>query len=421
MKKKNILTNALVFLIAILVSLVGAELLLRLAPEQEGAEKLPDYRDAWRRGGLGPGGYLKEDFAANMQDGFGGAIRWQNNSQGFRNAKDFAVPPPANTFRILSMGDSFTGGYRVGQDETFSFLVEQQLAEKYVDVNPEVMVSVIEDPLTGLYYLTSQGASYSPDLVILGITLGNDFAQTHWNMGPIYRLIDGEPFVEEINDWDASKERRAKFEAEQIPSNCLTPRDPVRSFNESGPRWSDASRREDEFRILSLLSSIRQRLDKDEPQTVVSNWEEYDAPRLFDSNGLGIFLRSPPAEVSEAYDDLFMTLAAYSTFSRSGNMEFLAVIFPQRFQVQEQDWPVTLDVYGLREACFDRELPNRRIMDFCKTNKINCFDPTQQMKENYEAGGEGLYLPRHDMHWNARGHRALADALFPVIDRMVKQ
>ena len=423
MKKKNALLNTLVVLIAILFSLLAAELLLRVIPAEKNAEQLLDYRDSWRQGGLGPGGYLQEDFTADMQDGFGGAIRWKNNSQGFRNDKDFLVPPPANTFRILSMGDSFTGGYRVGQDETFSFLIEQQLAEKYVDLNPEVMISVIEDPLTGLYYLASQGASYSPDLVVLGITLGNDIAQTYWNMGPIYRLIDSEPFVEEVTDRDASKKRRAGIEAEQIPSKCLTPRGLNQNYNKSGPRWSDKSpqKRKDELRIISLLSNIRQRFNHDAPQTVISNWEEYDAPRLFDSNGLGIFLRSPPAEVTRAYDELFMTLSAYSKFSRSRKLEFLVVIFPQRFQVQDQDWSMTLDVYGLREACFDRELPGRRIMDFCKANKINCFDPAQRMKELYETGGEGLYLPRHDMHWNARGHSALADALLPVINGILKQ
>lgn len=423
MKKRNILPNTLVVVIAILFSLLAAELLLRVAPEGENAGKLLDYRDSWRQGGLGLGGYLKEGFSANLQDGFGGTIRWQNNSQGFRNDKDFLVPPPANTFRILSMGDSFTGGYRVGQDETFSFLIEQQLAEKYADLNPEVMISVIEDPLTGLYYLASQGASYAPDLVVLGITLGNDIAQTYWNMGPIYSLIDSEPFVEEINDWDASKKRRTEIEAEQIPSECLTSRELNRNENKSGPLWSEISpwERKDEFRIVSLLSSIKQRFNNDAPQTVISNWEEYDDPRLFDSNGLGILLRSPPVEVTRAYDELFMTLSAYSKFSRSRNLEFLVVIFPQRFQVQDQDWSRTLEVYGLHEACFDRELPNRRIMDFCKINKINCLDPTRQMKKLYETGGKGLYLPRHDMHWNARGNSALADALFPAIDSILNR
>lgn len=374
---------------------------------------------------MGPGGYLQENYSGELQDGFGGTIRWSNNSQGFRNDRDFITPPAANTYRILSMGDSFTAGYRVGQEETFSYLVERKLAEQHADRNIEVMISVIEDPLTGLYYLASRGASYSLDLVVLGITLGNDIAQTYWNMGPVYRLMDGDPFVEVVNDWDASKKRRKEIEAEKLPLECLTPRNQDRDHNQSGPRWSGInsdnyfSDRKSGFRVISLLSSARQRFNLDAPQTVISNWEEYSSPRLFDSNGLGIFLRSPPDKVLSAYDQLFATLLAYRKFCKSRNLELLVVIFPQRFQVQDQDWGKTIDVYGLREGCFDLEAPNHRIMNFCENNKIDCLDPTERIREQYEHGGKNLYLPRHDMHWNALGHKALADALWPTISSIL--
>ena len=425
MKKKDIFTNGLLVLLATLLALIATEMVLRVVPYGEKTGDLLDYRDSWRKTGLGPGGYLKENFTENLQDGFGGTVRWNNNSQGFRNDKDFITPPPGNTFRILSMGDSFTGGYRVGQYETFSFLVERKLAEKYIDQNIEVMISVIEDPLTGLQYLASRGASYSPDLVVLGITLGNDIAQTYWNMGPGYRLTDNDPFVEEVNDRDASKKRRGEIEAQQVPPECLTPRNPGRNNNQSGPRWSAIYpgkyplERNSEFRVISLISGVIQGANPDAPQTVISNWEEYYAPRLFDSNGLGIFLRSPPNEVTSAYDTLFATLLAYRKFCKPRKLKLLVVIFPQRFQVQDQDWDKTIDVYGLRKECFDREIPNRRIMDFCKNNNIDCLDPTKRMKELYKPGGESLYLPRHDMHWNARGHNALADALEPAINSLL--
>ncbi|MEP6934905.1 MAG: hypothetical protein ABI988_13355, partial [Nitrospirota bacterium] len=181
----------------------------------------------------------------------------------------------------------------------------------------------------------------------------------------------------------------------------------------------DESGRTSELRIISLFSKLRQRLNQDAPQTVISNWEEYVAPRLFDSNGLGIFLRSPPDKVNSAYDQLFATLSAYKKFLESRKLELLVVIFPQRFQVQHQDWNKTLDVYGLREECFGLKVPNRRIMSFCKNNQIECLDPTERMKELYELGGKNLYLPRHDMHWNALGHAALADALLPAINNVL--
>ena len=123
-----------------------------------GTKRQLDYGDVYRLEGLGPGGYLRENFVGYVEDGFGGTVLWINNSQGFRNDKDFSIPPPENTFRILSMGDSFTGGYRVGQDQTFSFLAEQALSVRHMSRNIEVMVSVIEDPLTG-HFTTSRAAA----------------------------------------------------------------------------------------------------------------------------------------------------------------------------------------------------------------------------------------------------------------------
>ena len=414
---REIIVNTITIVVAVVVSLIIAEGILRVMGDTDGLDTVLDYRDSWREGGLGPGGYLQENFKGEMQDGFGGTVYWQNNSQGFRNSKEFQVPPPKDTFRVLSMGDSFTGGYRVGQESTFSFLLEKDLSSKNPGLNVEVMVSVIEDPLTGLYFLASQGVSYLPDLVILGITLGNDLAQAYWNMDGRFRIIDDEPYVEEIVDWEASKKRRAEIEAQVIPKECLSSRTANSNLNSKGPRWSAIEGTGDRrnVKLMSLISSLKHQSNPEAPQTVISNWEEYDAPRLFDSNGLGFFLRSPTESIESAYEKLFRTIETLHKVTRSASMDLLVVIFPQRFQVQDQDWGKTLEIYGLRQECFDVEIPNRRILEFCEKNQIRCLDPTRQMRRSYEKEQRSFYLPRHDMHWNALGHAAVADTLRNVV------
>jgi len=413
---KRIALNGLLILVSTLVSLLAAELVLRALPVSKGRL---DYL-AYRKESLGPGGYLRENFAGHVEDGFGGTVLWINNSQGFRNGKEFAIPPPENTFRILSMGDSFTAGYRLGQDQTFSFLVERLLTDKHRSRNIEVMISAIEDPLTGLYYLTSHGIDYSPHLVVLGITLGNDLAQIYSNMGQVYDLRADPPFVMRRNDLATREAWVAKLEAQTLPSDCLTPR--VSRDKRSNPAWSDIypwMPQKEKWRLATLLSQVRGRFLHEAPQTVVSNWEEYVAPRLFDGNGLGIFLKRPPEEVRIAYEQLFQTLSAFSRFSKSRDLPLLVVIFPQRFQVQDRDWHKTVEVYGLREECFDRGLPNREIVQFCRKNGIDCLDPTPPMRATHEGSRKSLYLPNNDMHWNARGHEALAEVLAPAVERFV--
>jgi hypothetical protein len=416
MKTKPMVLKGLLLLVSTVMSLVAAELVLRAVAH---TTKHLDYRDAFRRDGLGPGGFLTEGFAGDVQNGYGGTVHWRNNSQGFRNDKDFAIPPAENTFRVLSLGDSFTGGYRVGQDQTFSFLVERSVSAHHPSRNIEVMVSVIEDPLTGLYYLASRGNAYSPDLVVLGITLGNDLAQIYSNLGQTYDVTSEFPFIVRLNDRGTRDAWVKKLEAQTLPADCLTPR--VTTDEQAKPVWSDIYPwwPRNGLRLVTLLSQIGRRFHHEAPQTVVSNWEEYRAPRLFDSNGLGIFLKLPPENVRNAYEGLFKTLGALSRFCRAADLECLVVIFPQRFQIQDQDWDKTIEVYGLRDECFDRQLPNRRIAEFCRKNDIDCLDPTPQMRAAYEGSRKSLYFPNHDMHWNARGHRVLADVLGPAIERLM--
>lgn len=420
MKLRTIIFKCLAVLGATALSLLAVELALRVV----GATTTHlDYKDAYREDGLGlgPGGFLKEGFVGQVEDGYGHTVPWINNAQGFRSEREFPVPAAPNTYRILSLGDSFTGGYRVGQHQTFSFLLEQSLSEAHPDRNIEVMVSVIEEPLTGVYYLASRGIDYAPNLVLFGITLGNDLAQVHANMGQTYDVTDDFPFVVKLDDRDSRPDWVRQIESQTLPAGCVTPRSASRKT--ARPAWQDVypwwPRRE--LRLVTLLSRVGGRRRYDAPQTVVSNWEEYNAPRLFDSNGLGMFLKYPPESVRAAYDQLFKTLSALNRFCQAKHLDLLVVIFPQRFQVQDPDWERTVEVYGLRPEYFDRELPNRQIADFCARHDIECLDPTESMRAARTRVGKNFYLPNHDMHWNARGQSALAAALLPAVERIVSR
>ena len=125
-------------------------------------------------------------------------MRWHNNASGFRNDQEFSQEPPPGVLRILSMGDSFVAGYRVGQEETFSFLLEQWINQKLGKC--EVLVSEIEEPITGLYYLSKSGIAFHPHIVLLGITIGNDIAQSYialdQNGGNSLKVDNGNVIIE---------------------------------------------------------------------------------------------------------------------------------------------------------------------------------------------------------------------------------
>ena len=159
--------------------------------------------------------------------------------------------------------------------------------------------------------------------------------------------------------------------------------------------------------ITGAIESMRQRRAA---QTVSSLWGQYVPPLLFDNNGLGMYLDPPPPRIRTAYRRLFAVLEAYRDLCAAHGVRFVVALFPQRFQVQPPDWQATIRAYGLRPECFDLQAPDRRIRAFCRRAGIPCLDPTEAMSRQFARTGRSLYLPRGDMHWNAEGHRAFAEA-----------
>lgn len=91
------------------------------------------------------------------------------NSQGLRNDKDFKLPKPANIFRILAVGDSFTYGPYVPNQLTYPEYLDNYLHEKNVNsevINAGVSGYTLEDELS---YVSEKGIKLEPDLIIVGV------------------------------------------------------------------------------------------------------------------------------------------------------------------------------------------------------------------------------------------------------------
>ena len=89
------------------------------------------------------------------------------NGQGMRADHDFAYEKPAGRLRILSLGDSFTIGYEVAHEETFSSVLEAELRAKGYDV--EVLNCGVSGYSTAeeCLYLERELMKYDPDLVLV--------------------------------------------------------------------------------------------------------------------------------------------------------------------------------------------------------------------------------------------------------------
>jgi hypothetical protein len=340
---------------------------------------------------------LKENFDAMVLGPYRNTVRWKNNAQGFRNDYDVTPEPGPGVVRVISIGDSFTAGYRLAQNETFSFLLEQYFNSKSDGSKFEVLISVVDNPTDGLDYLSRLGLSFKPKLVLLGLTLGNDLA------GAYVRLAPGGQYT--LDDETGAIEPSASptlgfshgLEKMLLPAACIYP-----------SRTPFLDRHSITYHVLKQLWRSTRNGEG------IASWYDYDKEnlKLFDPmQGLGAYLNNAPREVQESYNQLFRTLRALKKVMANKGVDFAVVIFPQRFQVQEEDWTCAVADYRLNEACFDLNLPNRLITDFCVQNDIVCIDPTPAMIAAHRISGRSFYCPQGDMHMNADGNRATFEAI----------
>jgi len=117
-----------------------------------------------------------------------GKWEFKINSKGFRDTREFEYEKAEGALRILVLGDSFTVGYEVGQQETFAFVLEQFLRKN--GINAEVINAGMSGNSNAeeLVFLEQEGIKYHPDIVILGF-FANDPVDNI--KADLYRLKNG--------------------------------------------------------------------------------------------------------------------------------------------------------------------------------------------------------------------------------------
>ena len=131
------------------------------------------------------------------------------NSKGLRGKKDFSYVKDKDKLRILILGDSFTFGDEVSDDETYSYYLQQMLPHTEV-INMGVH-GYGHDQM--LILLREEGVKYEPDIVILGflpldmsrnILDFRDFAKPRFVLKGGELKLTGTPVPrpEDILEWD---------------------------------------------------------------------------------------------------------------------------------------------------------------------------------------------------------------------------
>jgi hypothetical protein len=153
-------------LLSFLVAFVVAEVAVRsLSPQEVGPVRfacLPELGDI-----PVPGQQGERRFPGVF------AFRYSNNSLGWRGRREYRETKPTE-YRVLFLGDSFTYGIGVNDDQTYAAQVEQDLRADRLSV--EVLNAGAPGKGTdyALKCFQTVGSKYHPDLTVLGFFC-NDF------------------------------------------------------------------------------------------------------------------------------------------------------------------------------------------------------------------------------------------------------
>ena len=331
---------------------------------------------------LGPcgfGGCLRRglDVAIVTERGEG---RFVTSHQGFRNRAEVHRRKAPGWRRVLLLGDSFVAGYRTDQEQTLGRRLELALRQASGEARIEVLIAELPHPAAALAYLQEHAWRLAPDLVVVGLTVGNDLAQG-WS---VRRRIP-EPLVADLLlPADAFQRSPVDRLAMRLDRSLLS----WRSYR----------------RVVSLLRK----------SPITSDYGDFPGRvHVFDAmHGLGYFYaRRPLPLVEQSWRETERLLLDLRLAGGEAGSRPIVVVFPQRFQTAAAEWRATSFEYGLDPAAFDLELPNRRLAAACAAAGLECVD----LLPAFRAEPAATYLPQGDMHWNARGQALAARTLLPRV------
>ena len=282
----------------------------------------------------------------------------RTNAMGLRGA-EVVLTKPANTRRVLVLGDSIAFGYGVLEGDTFSSRLERRLNDHGRRVTYQVINTGVPAFNTAqeVAYFREEGLRFQPDLVVLAM-FWNDIAdKNHVRVDSMGRLVE------------ADAPEKLPWRTEWMSSA-------------GGYRLRNFLKRStflyfvlDRFRQLkSSLSSERS--------------AEFDTQ-------MAVLTNQPDARVARGFQTIDGQLGDLQALCAEREIELLIALLPM---------PQLLGDSGFPNA----EYPGN-VKEMCARRGLKCIDLQPRFAAEF-SGHTSLFIP-YDDHPNERGHEVIAGSL----------
>jgi hypothetical protein len=267
------------------------------------------------------------------------------------------VVPQSNATLLLPMlGDSFTFGVGVGDEETFPSVLQGSMAERLVNLGVpgtslERQVAIVKARHVELK---------RPPVYVFCFFLGNDFEEMLYysRSTPVAAAKPVSSWVVGLNRVVVNSWLRRSYLIQFL-------RQPLRTWIN---RRHSSTMLDPVFKIMNTADTAY----RDQVRARVST-----------------------------------ELDALVALGRQLDFRFLFVLVPDKHQVFAQQMRAGAKYYGLTDAPLDRMAPNRLLLDLLRQRNIPAIDPTDALAKSADPS---LYYV-YDNHFTVAGHRFFAQAI----------
>ncbi len=272
---------------------------------------------------------------------------------------------------ILMLGDSFTFGTGVDQEDTFSEILESQLGERWKVWNAGHIGYSIDN-----YYLLMQKYAelMKPDLVIMNIFVANDITELrrkHWIMGgeEILAVKDQKVF--------ANTEGKLESKETQIPQSYA---------------WHWLNER---FEILMYKNGWK-RIESEPPTLTWPVFLSRDHP-------------AQDPELQDYWNRFTDVMKSIKYFSEISDIPVLISLIPMDVQV-DKGYEKKYAVMHFDQEAKEADRPQKHILHWCKKLDLTCANPLSEFR-NHPQRHKLYFLHNADPHFDTLGHVFYADFL----------
>jgi hypothetical protein len=291
------------------------------------------------------------------------------------------VPEPAGgtpDSTMLVLGDSFTFGMNVQDDQAFPARLQERLnaaGPEWRVLNAGVFGYGTDNQAA---WLSEHGWQHNPRLVVVGFFVGNDVKDVMFGITKTVATEDGRLVAAE-----ASREAMDRGEEGQ---------DVERSSGLKG--WLEGN----SHAYLFLRSLWYNTLGKGRSGPTKLT--------IFDA--ASFYRKDVPPEIEAGWQKTFDVLKAMQADCDAHGAELVLVVIPTREQVYPKSWDDVKAQFDLDEAEFDLELPQRKLSDFASGEGILYIDLLPDFKA--ANSDPNLYF-QVDRHWTVKGHELAAEVI----------